>query len=151
MVTVADSPSLDPGTQDFSFTVSLATTLPPSGGKYDVMRKGVGSTSGGYYGLEIINSHGKALAVCLAEDGDGHSATIRGGGGTLADGRPHTVTCAKSAAGITATVDGGSVRTKTASGGLGSVGNSVPLVLGAMLTTGDRWFNGSIGDATLAY
>lgn len=148
LVTVPDSASLDPGTADFSTTVKVTTGLPATG-RYEVLRKGVGSTRGGEYGLEVVNANGAARAVCLVKDGAGHSASIRSGGGTLADGQEHTITCAKTSTSLTVTVDGGSARTKTASGGLGSVDNAAPLVFGAIGASGGSWFAGSIGDATV--
>src|SRR5438094_9960378 len=58
-VVVPDSPSLNPGTRDFSFTVQVQTDrIPPSGTDYDLLRKGLSTTAGGDYKVEVINSNG---------------------------------------------------------------------------------------------
>lgn len=149
LVEVPDSPTLDPGTAGFTSTVRITTSLPASGAHYDVLRKGLGSTSGGQFGLQLVNANGVARPVCFVEDSAGHKATIRGSGDTLADGQAHTITCRKTSTGLTVTVDGGSSRTRTVSAGLGSVSNASSLVLGATRPSGGNWFAGSIADATL--
>jgi len=68
-VVVPDSPSLNPGAQDFSYSVQVQTdTVPPAGKDYDLMRKGVSTTKGGEYKLELINVNGKAKALCVVKD-----------------------------------------------------------------------------------
>jgi hypothetical protein len=158
-VIVPNAASLNPGSTSFSFGVTLTMTAPPTPSKetYDVLRKGLVSTRGGDYKLEIMNSGGKAVAHCVVR-------TIRTNGtkvlasvtstASLADGRPHTVACAKSATGITVTVDSLPARTKTYSGGLGSVSNNANLGLGAKPEnnpdTGYDWFKGVLSDAWVA-
>ena len=43
-VIVPDSPSLNPNTDDFSYTVTFATGLPAAGTDYDLLRKGFART-----------------------------------------------------------------------------------------------------------
>jgi hypothetical protein len=155
-VVVPTSGTLNPGSADFSWGVTVSMTQPPSplGETYDVLRKGLVSTKGGDYKLEVKNVDGEALARCVAQtlrpDGTKVLAAIRGTT-TLADGQPHVVTCTKTSTSITLKVDSLTPRTKTFSGGLGSVSNTSDLALGAKAettaTTGFDWFEGVIFDA----
>ena len=63
MVVVPDSPTLNPGTADFSFSVQVQTSVVPDVGKdYDLMRKGNVGTKGGEYKIEMTRASGKAKA-----------------------------------------------------------------------------------------
>jgi hypothetical protein len=158
-VVVPSSASLNPGSADFSWSVTLSMSAPPSpvGETYDVLRKGLVTNKGGDYKVEVKNVKGKALARCVAKtiqtNGTKVLASIQGTK-TLADGQPHVVTCAKTATGITLTVDSLAPRTKAYAGGLGSVSNTADLALGAKAedtaTTGFDWFAGEIFDAWVA-
>jgi len=158
-VVVPSSASLNPGAANFSWSVTLSMSAPPTpvGETYDVLRKGLVTNKGGDYKLEVKNVKGKALARCVAK-------TVRAGGTkvlasiqgtrTLADGQPHVVTCLKTSTGITLEVDSLAPRTKAYVGGLGSVSNTAALALGAKAettaTTGFDWFQGEIFDAWVA-
>jgi hypothetical protein len=158
-VVVPTSGSLNPGWADFSWGVTLSMTQPPSplGETYDVLRKGLVTSKGGDYKLEVKNVKGKALARCATKsfraDGTKVLAAIQGTT-TLADGHPHVVTCTKTSTSITLRVDSLTPRTKTFSGGLGSVSNTSNLGLGAKAettaSTGFDWFRGVIFDAWVA-
>jgi hypothetical protein len=158
-VIVPNAASLNPGSVNFSFGVTMTMTSPPtpSNETYDVLRKGIVTTKGGDYKLEIMNSGGKAVAHCVVK-------SIRSNGvkvlasvtstSQLADGVPHTVTCTKTSTGLTVRVDSLPARTKTYSGGLGSVSNTSNLGLGAKAEskpeTGFDWFKGVLSDAWVA-
>jgi hypothetical protein len=158
-VIVPNAASLNPGSASFSFGVTLTMTSPPtpSNETYDVLRKGLVSTRGGDYKLEIMNSGGRAVAHCVVRsfrtNGTKVLASVTSTA-SLADGRPHTVGCAKSATGITVSVDSLPARTKTYPGGLGSVSNTAALGLGAKPEvnpdTGYDWFKGVLWDAWVA-
>ena len=158
-VIVPTSGSLNPGSADFSWSVTLSMSAPPSpvGETYDVLRKGLVTNKGGDYKFEVKNVKGKALARCVAKtvraDGTKVLASIQGTR-TLADGQPHVVTCLKTSISITIRVDSLAPRTKTYVGGLGSVSNTADLALGAKAestaTTGFDWFKGEIFDAWVA-
>ena len=158
-VIVPTSATLNPGAANFAWGVTVSMTRPPSplGETYDVLRKGLVTTKGGDYKLEVKNVSGKALARCVAKtirnDGTKVLAAIRGTT-TLADSRAHVVTCTKTSTSITLKVDSLSPRTKTFSGGLGSVSNTSNLALGAKAestaSTGFDWFEGEIFDAWVA-
>lgn len=153
---VPSAGTLNPGSADFSWSVTLSMAAPPSpvGESYDVLRKGLVTNKGGDYKVEVKNVKGKALARCVTKtiraNGTKVLASIQGTK-TLADGKAHVVTCSKTATGITLTVDSLAPRTKAYAGGLGSVSNTADLALGAKAestaTTGFDWFAGEIFDA----
>ena len=150
-VIVPDSPSLDPGTADFSFGVTLVMTSPPTGlgETYDVLRKGIASTSGGEYKLEIKNVKGTARARCLVKDAARVPVAIQAPT-SLANGVPHTVTCSKTSTGVRVQIDSLAPLTKTVTS-LGSVSNASQLALGAKAEpsakTGFDWYRGILNDA----
>jgi hypothetical protein len=83
-------------------------------------------------------------AFCLFKDAGGHVSTIRGTT-SLADGKPHTITCAKTSTTISLTVDG---RTQTKAVSLGSISNTAPVTLGYKLGGGD-WYRGDMDQVTI--
>jgi hypothetical protein len=149
-VVVPDSPKLNPGTSSFSYQVDVQTTrIPPTGTDYDLMRKGLGTTAGGEYKVEIINVNNTARAFCLIKDTAGVAASIRGTT-NVADGAWHTLTCTRTSTGLTLTVGSLAPRTKTVSG-LGAISNKAPLTLSAKTATitglaGD-WYYGAMRNA----
>jgi hypothetical protein len=158
-VVVPTSGSLNPGSADFSWSVTLSMSAPPSpvGETYDVLRKGLVTNKGGDYKFEVKNVKGKALARCVSKtiraNGTKVLASIQGTK-TLADGQPHVVTCLKTSTSITLKVDDLAPRTKTYAGGLGSISNTADLALGAKAedtaTTGFDWFQGEMFDASVS-
>lgn len=153
-VVVPDSPTLDPGTSGFSYTVVVKSNhVPASGTDYDLLRKGIGSTSGGSYKLEIVYANGQGRAFCMVKDSAGTSATIKGTT-NVTDGQAHTLTCTKTSTALTLRVDALTPRTKAVAAGLGSISNAKPLVLGAKTptvtgTAGD-WYNGAMLRANIS-
>lgn len=153
-VVVPDSPTLRPGSADFSYGVTLSMTQPPATGEtYEVLSKGLAGNKGGNYKIEVKNSSGKAKARCvfnsiLANGKRANAAQL--GKASLADGRPHTVICTKTSSGVTIKIDALAPVTKTIAGGLGSVTNTAPLGLGAKAqqdSSGYDWYKGQISDA----
>ena len=152
---IVPSPAvLNPGAADFSFGVTLTMTTPPARNEtYDVLRKGLVTTKGGDYKLEIMNSGGKAIAHCVVRSFRNGTKVLAGvtTGTSLADGKPHTVTCAKTSTGISVQVDALRPVIKTYAGGLGSMSNTANLGLGAKPEnnpeTGYDWFKGILWDA----
>jgi hypothetical protein len=150
-VTVADSLSLSPGSSDFSFSVKLTTTVPAVGTDYDVLRKGLSSTVGGEYKIEILRSNDVAKAFCLVKDANKHVASIRWApAGGLADGKQHTITCSKTSTGVSIKVDTYTARTKINSLGIGTVANDGSLFIGTKTASGGDQFLGTIFDATVS-
>src|SRR4051794_16628675 len=137
-VTVKDSPSLNPGTSDFSVTVHVRFDIAPGSGvgDYDLIRKGVTTTSGGEWKIEIFPGNNlTSPAFCLFKDTAGKVANIRGTK-NLADNAWHTITCAKTSTSIKLTVDGG---TQTKAASLGSISNNANLSIGQKLGGGDQY------------
>lgn len=152
-VIVPDSDTLDPGPADFSFGATLVmTTAPAVGETYDVLRKGLTTTKGGEYKLEIVrSSQGIAKARCVVKDATKVSVGIQGAS-NLSDGKPHTVTCSRVGNSVVVRVDSLAPRTKTVAA-LGSVSNASKLALGAKAEatakTGFDWYLGTILDARI--
>jgi hypothetical protein len=129
VVVVPDSPSLNPGSSDFSFTLSVRFSIIPDT-DYDLLRKGLSTTKGGDYKLEALSrQHGSiAQANCLFTGSSGTSHLVAGP--DLSNGQWHTITCAKSTTTISLTIDG---QTYSKAASVGSITNSAPLTLGAKL------------------
>lgn len=149
-VVVPDADSLDPGTADFSFGVTLVMTTPPVRGEtYDVLRKGLSSTKGGEFKIEITHANGTARARCLVKDANKVLAAIVAPT-SLANGVPHTVTCTKTSGGVSVKIDSLAPKTRTVTA-LGSVSNTSQLALGAKAestaSSGFDWYLGVINDA----
>jgi hypothetical protein len=149
-VVVPDSDTLDPGTADFSFGLTLQMAQPPLVGEtYDALRKGLSTTKGGEYKLEIVHSSGKALARCVVKDALKVSAAIRAGT-SLADNRPHAVACRRTGNSVSVVVDGVTKATRTVTA-LGSVANTSSLAMGAKAEgtapTGFDWYLGTMHEA----
>jgi hypothetical protein len=156
-VIVPDSPTLNPGTSDFSFSVQLQTdTIPPRGRDYDILRKGISTTRGGEYKLELINVNGSAKALCVVKDSAGHSKSIRGGGPlNLADNVLRTITCKKTATSLSVQVTSRPLNSKSAN--LGSISNNQPLTIGVKLPNSPEndlgagdWYNGLMRSVTIS-
>jgi hypothetical protein len=158
-VVVPSSASLNPRFDGFSWGVTLRMGKAPSpvGETYDVLRKGLVTTRGGDYKVEVKNVDGRAVARCVTRtfrrNGTKVLAYVQGST-NLANHRRHRVRCTKTSTNITLKVDSLSPRTKRYPGGLGSVSNTSKLALGAKAestaTTGFDWFRGEIFTAWVA-
>jgi Concanavalin A-like lectin/glucanases superfamily len=141
--------SLDPGTANFSYSVRFRTTVIPDDvvGDFDLLRKGLSGTNGGYYKVELYpnRSNTKARALCQAKGNSGGAKLV--GNTNLADGNPHTITCEKTASAFNMYVDG--VLKASKAGALGAIANKVALTVGAKHIGGD-WYEGFMDEATLA-
>jgi hypothetical protein len=152
-VVVPDSATLNPGARPFSYSVTMRSGhVPRSGMDHDLMRKGIGSTRGGEYKIEIVRVNGQGRAFCVVKDSRGVGARIKGTT-NVTNGHVHTLTCTKTASGITLQVDALKPRTRTLTSRLGSISNASALVLGAKSPTakgpeGD-WYNGVLLDARI--
>lgn len=149
-VVVPESDTLDPGVADFSFGVTLSMSQPPAVGEsFDVLRKGLTTTAGGNYKLEVVHSDGRALARCVVKDANKVVAAIRAAK-NLADRARHDVSCHVVGHGVTIVVDGANAGTRTVTT-LGSVSNAADVAIGAKAegtaATGFDWYLGKIYDA----
>jgi len=144
--TVPNSATLNPGTEDFSFSVYVNfPKAPPAGGDFDVIRKGLASTSGGEWKMEIFgNSALPSPAFCLFK---GSLATVTVRGLTnLAGAGWKQITCTKTATEVTVAVDGVvEKRNRTAAG---SISNTADVSIGRKLGGGDQYL-GDLDEVTI--
>ncbi len=136
-VSVPDSSSLDPGSVPLSITLNIKFSQVPADQRdYDLIRKGLATTAGGDYKIEIVDT---GMAFCVFRGSRG-SVTLRRGP-NLGDGKWHTIQCSKSDTSIKLVVDG-TVYSKL--GTVGSIANSSAVNVGAK--PGDDYYNGLIDE-----
>jgi hypothetical protein len=127
VVTVPDNSLLDPGTGNFSVTVSFEYTET----NRNIIQKGQEKTPGGDFKMEISNS----IVDCLFRGASGN-----GGVGTppglIKPSTFHTVTCARTATQVQMTVDGKVVATTRHA--TGNISNSLPLSIGGKVSCNGR-------------
>lgn len=131
-VEVPSAVSLNPGTNNFAFSAFVNFTVAPGVGQtYDIVRKGLGTTKGGEYKLEIT---GGGRARCIAKDAAGLVGRIVGPRVSLADGAWHHVGCRFVGSTWSVIVDG-EVRSRTVA--FGSISNTYALSIGSKYGTQD--------------
>jgi len=132
---VPDNSSLDPGAASITLSaVVRVADAPMSDDSYDLIRKGVTTTPGGDWKMEIKRtsnpSVGKLLCVFKGTGGAVQKMANR----DLVDGKLHRVECIKTGNSVTAVVDG--ARSST-SASAGSIANDQPVVLGSKVAGDD--------------
>ena len=142
VIVVPDSASLNAGAADLVVAVHVAFSEVPED-DYDLIRKGLSSTAGGDWKIEIVNVHDKAIARCYLRGSGG--SWQKTSGPDLADGKWHTITCEKHAKTVALSVDG-KVWKKTKS--LGTLTNKAPLSIGAKAEGGD-WYAGAMDEVSI--
>ncbi len=130
--TVPDKSNLDPGTTGVRLTARISLTKAPASGQtFDVVRKGMTTSSGGYYKLELRRSStGLAVPACVFKDSSGRIGEVSGTTG-LANKGFVTVTCRRTSTGVSLSAAG---QTRSVSRTLGSISNSASVDVGG---TGD--------------
>lgn len=151
-VVVPHDPSLNPGAENFSYGATISMDQgPPLRDTDDIIRKGITTSSGGEFKLEIKGTKYGARARCVVKDAVKVVAAIQGTV-EIADGAPHSINCSKTPTGLTIVVDSATPRTRSVSN-LGSVANENRLGLGAkaeqVAQTGWDWFDGTMAEAWL--
>lgn len=151
-VLVPNDPSLNPGTVNFSYGATIIMDGPPPlGDSDDIIRKGITTSSGGDFKLEIMSTKYGARARCVVKDAAKVVAAVQGTV-EIANGAPHTITCSKTSTGVTIRIDSATPRVRSVAS-LGSVANSNKLGLGAKAEatapTGWDWFDGTMTEAWL--
>lgn len=141
-VSVPDSSTLDPGSGNITLTVkfSLDGNPTPSGNDYDLARKGLGSTTGGDYKAEVLDT-GKGFCHFR---GSQHSADLTGGS-NLGSGT-HTLKCVKTSSSVSLLVDGSVKATRSVT--VGSISNSSGVSIGAK--PGDDFTDGYVDYVTIS-
>ena len=137
---VPSSSSLNPGSSPFAWTTHVKFTQLPRD-DYDLVRKGLSTSSGGDWKSEILSS-GKAFCYLKGSAG----SVGLSNGPSLANGAWHTVTCTRNGSTLTLTVDGTSYSTTHATG---TITNSAQLTVGAKTSNGD-YFNGVMDEVQLS-
>jgi hypothetical protein len=142
VILVPDSAGLNAGTADMVVTVHVAFDEAPED-DYDLIRKGLSSTAGGDWKIEIVNVDGRSVARCYLKGPGGSWQKTTGP--DLADGVYHTITCEKHATTVSMSVDG-TVWKKTKA--LGTMGNKAVLSIGAKAEGGD-WYEGTMDEISI--
>ncbi len=146
-VAVPDADSLDPQANDITLTARvLVNGESLDDDSYDVVRKGLVTTEGGDYKMEI-----KRKSKLDPTVGKLH-CLFKGSGGTvrrvarrdIVDGNWHTLECIKTSDKVVARVDGG--KSFTSTGSAGSISNASGVMVGAkkVTPTPDDMFDGSM-------
>jgi hypothetical protein len=133
IVTVKNSATLNPSGSPFSVALRFKSSTRPTSsvGDYDLIRKGLSSTSGGDWKMEILKS-GKVF--CLFR---GSSAKVTLTGTTnVVNGAWHLLECRTTATGTQLLVDG-AAQASTASRP-GNISNSSVLTVGAKNASEDQ-------------
>lgn len=142
-VDVPSSADLNPGSANIILTIHVQTTgaPPTSPADWDLIRKGVYSTGGAEYKIELVHS---GQAACGFEGTSDFSEVVAGP--AINDGQWHTVSCIKTSTTIELDVDG-QVFSKAAS--IGSIATTSDVIIGAHTTTGPDWFQGQLDEASI--
>ena len=128
-VAVPDAGSLDPQAKDIKLTARIRVNGQAlDDDSYDIVRKGLVTTPGGDYKMEIKRSADPTVGKlhCLFK-GDGGTVDIEARH-DIVDGNRHELECIKSGTSVVARVDG-SVSTKA--GSAGSISNASDVLVGA--------------------
>jgi hypothetical protein len=152
MVQVPDSNLLDPGSSPMTVTATVRTVdRPMPDDSYDLVRKGVTTTRGGDWKMEIKRNPSNASVGRLHCSFKGVMADgVRRAVSRLAqvdvvDGRIHTLQCVRTATAVHAVVDGRVFTTAKVSG---SISNDQPVIIGAK-SLGDDVLLGTLDDVTI--
>jgi hypothetical protein len=142
-VAIPDDDSLDPLEKDITLTASLKVNdAPMDDDSYDIVRKGLSSTPGGDYKMEIKRAAdptvGKLHCLFKGTGGRVHKVAKR----DIVDGNWHTLECIKTSTSVEAWVDG---RSYTRAGSAGSISSSSNVLVGAKTANPlDDVFDGSM-------
>jgi hypothetical protein len=132
-----------PSSTTFTVTAYLRYPDPPSPEvfDFDLVRKGLSSTSGGHWKMEI---YANDKAYCQFRGSSG-SKTINTGP-VLSDNRWHVISCVKRNSSLSLVVDGVSYTSNVT---IGRISNTARLTVGAKSTGGD-WFKGVIDEVSIS-
>ncbi len=151
IVKVADSATLNPGSMPISIDLWIKAAGPV--GDWNMIQKGLSTTAGGQYKVEIRPklSGTQGVPACTF-----HGVTAAGaakaslvGTKNVVDGSWHEVTCRYDGARVTESVDGTVDRSKSAA--VGTISNSAVLAIGAKPSqvVGDDQYVGYVDDVAI--
>jgi hypothetical protein len=140
-VSVPTASDLNPGSADITITIHFKTssTPPPPPADWDLIRKGLYTTTGGEFKMEFQQS---GQASCGFKGSAAYAELIAGP--NLIDGQWHTIQCVKTASAIKVIVDG---QTFSKAASVGSIANTTPVVIGAR--PGSDWTKGTLDEASI--
>ncbi len=148
-VVVPDHASLDPAGKDITLRASVRVSgASMDDDSYDIVRKGLVTTPGGDYKMEIMRTSNRKVGKlhCLFK---GSRGTVqKWAKRDLVDGRWHTLACIKKRNSVVARVDG---KSYTRRGSAGSIANSSKVMVGAKEVTPrpDDMFDGRMNFVTI--
>jgi hypothetical protein len=120
LVTVPDSPSLDPGSADYGIEIRYRTS---DVGSENLIQKGQGTTAGGQVKLQLQDGEPQ----CFFRDSSGRTVGAKGTA-SLANGAWHVLRCTRTTRALDLYVD--HVRIAHRSGVTGRLDNGYPLSIG---------------------
>ena len=147
-VVVPDHRSLDPAGKNITLSASVKVKgRSLDDDSYDIVRKGLVTTPGGDYKMEIMRTSNRKVGKlhCLFK---GSRGTVqKWAKRDLVDGRWHTLACIKKRNSVVARVDG---KSYTRRGSAGSIANSSKVMMGAkQVAPLDDVFDGSMNFVTI--
>lgn len=142
-VSVPSSLDLNPVTSSFTITLHVKFPARPTSavGDFDVLRKGLSTTDGGSYKIEILQS-GKAFCDFR---GSTHEGSLTGTK-ALAVNAWHTITCTRTATSMKLVVDGSTTSKSVTTGTISNTGN---LYIGAKNSSGGDQLTGFVDSVTI--
>jgi hypothetical protein len=140
-VSVPTAADLNPGSAKITITIHLKTsgTPPPPPADWDVIRKGLYTTTGGEYKMEFQQS---GQASCGFNGSAGYAELVAGP--AINNGQWHTVSCVKTSTAIQVVVDG---QTFSKTANVGAIANTADVVIGAR--PGSDWYQGQLDEASI--
>ncbi len=142
-VVVPDDDSLDPAANDITITARVKVNGESlDDDSYDIVRKGLSTTAGGDYKMEIKRTADPTVGRlhCLFKGSGGRVNRVARV--DVVDGNWHTLECSKTSDSVVARVDG---RSYTKTGSAGSISSSTNVMVGAKRATPfDDVFDGSM-------
>jgi concanavalin A-like lectin/glucanase superfamily protein len=138
-VSVPAAADLNPGSSNVTLSLHLKSTSVPATPDWDLIRKGLYTTSGGEFKMEYQPS---GQASCGFKGSASYAELMAGP--ALNDGQWHAVQCVKTASAIKLVVDG---QTFSKAANIGSIANTEAVPIGAR--PGSEYFQGSLDEASI--
>lgn len=144
-VEVPEADSLDPFNANITVTAWVNFSGPILDDSYDIVRKGLGSTPGGDWKMEIKNIKNLGTVGKLKCTFRGSMEVVKTASPDIMDGQDHELKCIKTATSVTAQVDGHSY---TKSAAAGSIANGSNTLVGSKIP-GDDVYSGYMDEVSV--
>jgi hypothetical protein len=138
-VSVPHASDLNPGSSNLTITMHIKTTSRPATPDWDLIRKGLYTTSGGEFKMEYQPT---GQASCGFKGSSNYGELITGP--AIDDGQWHIVQCIKTASAVKVVIDG-QVFSKTIT--IGSIANTEAVPIGSRV--GSEYFKGSLDESSI--